>query len=339
MWIGLQRISWSAAILTALTGFALGAQTSSAEAYMERGDYRHAVEALDAQIRKDPAGDPEVYLMLAISLLNLDDKNGALEAAERGISQFPKSERLSSYYVSLVPAVVDSEEAEKRVGRALARNADSAVLKKSLGKALLARKAEDARTEGLLASAATAMPRDAEALYLYGKWACLHQKETLCASELAKSLAVTPPDNYAALVLVNGLLAVAQDRLGDANAADAAFAHAVSGYEKLDSPVPDVPYQYVKFLVNRGDVKKARQVNEEILKRNPSFAAAHLEQAKFLFHERHERAAIEESQLALKFAGDAAEARAVHIFLVKAYGAAGLASEARVHQGWVDANP
>ena len=136
------------------------------------------------------------------------------------------------------------------------------------------------------------------------------------------------------------MIGVAQDRLGKAEEARAAFERALTAYRRLEPPKPDVPYQYVKFLMDQGEGADAERVNAVILSRNPEFAPSHLEQAKFLFRARSREEAIAEAHLALERAtADRTQLRAIHSFLVKAYSSLGREKEAQTHQEWVDAHP
>src|SRR5258708_21797429 len=180
---GLAYIRTAAAAL--LFAMLLGAsetrsQVLVAEEFLQKGDYRSAIEILNRAVRDAPRGDPEVYLMLAISKLNLEDKTGAIQAAEQGLQLFPDSERIANYYTSLLPTVLASAQVVKRLEARLVDIPHSAILGKAFGKALLAQDKNDPRIESLLSSAATALPRDPEAQFLYGEWACLHQHEDVC---------------------------------------------------------------------------------------------------------------------------------------------------------------
>jgi predicted Zn-dependent protease len=103
--------------------------------------------------------------------------------------------------------------------------------------------------------------------------------------------------------------------------------------------VPDVPYQYVRFLIDRGESADAERVNAVILSRNPEFAPSHLEQAKFLFRAGKRDDGVQEALTALeRSTADRTQLRAIHSFLVKAYSSLGREKEAQKHQEWVDAH-
>lgn len=312
----------------------------AAEDHLRKGEYQKALEALDLAARMHPKQDAEIYVMMAVCRMNLDDGRGALEACEQGFLALPGNSRIESYCSALMPEVLSGDELRERLTAALAHNPDSGSLQKALGRALLDVRSDDPRTEQLLAGARKLLPRDAEAHFLYGKWACVHQKEAECVQALTTSLSLTKPGNYAAAVLVNGMIGVAQDRLDHPRAATLAFERALAAYEKLNPPVPEVPYQYVRFLITRSQHADAQRVNAVILRRNPQFAAAHLEKAQFLFRASRIQPALDEANLALKYSPpDKTQLRAIHSFLVKAYAAMSRPDDARVHQRWVEENP
>ena len=312
----------------------------AAEDFLQHGEYAKAAEALELVLRLRPKEDPELYIMLAVCRVNLKDRTAALNVCDQGLRAIPANARIENYCASLMSDTLTGAALIARLDAALATHPDSGILQKALGRALLDSRSADSRTGQLLANARKVLPGDAEAHFLYGQWACLRQQESACVQALNSALALTAPDNYVALVLINGMLGVARDRLSQPRLATAAFERALAAYGKLEPPVPEVPYQYVRFLLARSDLAAAQRVNKEILRRNPQFAPAHLEQAQFHFRAGRVEPAIEEANLALGYApADKTLLRAIHVFLVKAYSALGREAEAREHQQWVDSNP
>lgn len=339
---GSRRIKLLAAFLTALPLIAseVSGDVRAAEDLLGKGEYQKAIKTLNRALAHNPREEPEVYVMLAVAKLNMEDRLGALVSAEQGLKVFPDSARIANYYVELLPSVVTASEVAKNLEGMLRLQPNSAILRKALGKALMARNKDDTRLSGLLTGAAAALPQDAEAQYLLGKWACLHEQEQRCIALLQRSLDLSPPDNYAATLLLNGLKAAAYDRQGESVDARMAFEQAFAAYSKLNPPVADVPFQFAKFLIAAGDSGRASEVISEILRLNPEFGAAHLEIAKLLFQEgSHERAAAEANTALSLAAHDQAATRAVHVFLVKVNSAMGHEAEAEMHRRWVDANP
>jgi tetratricopeptide (TPR) repeat protein len=334
-------------VLAAWGVSAQGAQTSApdsnfpaAEAYLAKGDYAKAVEALELALRAGPKRDPELYMMLAVARLNLADRAGAVEACERGLEAFPGSARILGYYVNLLPEALPASEVLAKLERAWRQSPDSPLLQKALGKAFLGARIQDPRVGQWLASARKALPRDPEAQFLYGQWACVNEREAVCVDVLHQALALTPADNFTAHLLAEGLIAVAEDRLDHPENAKHAFDRALAANRKLNPPRPEVPYQYVKFLLGRNEHAAAARVVDEILSQSPSFAPAHLDRAKLLFRESQPERALDEAMLALKYSEpDKAQLRAIHSFLVKTCSTLGRDKEAQEHQDWVDANP
>lgn len=311
----------------------------AAEDFIQKGEYRKALEALELTVRLAPKRDPEVYVMMGVARLNLGDKIGAVDACEEGMRAFPDSARIEDYYAALLPQVVPAAAVHQRLEAAIQRSKRPGNLQKALGKALLDARSDDPKTARTLDAARRALPRDPEAHYLYGRWACLHQQEAVCVEALGRSLALTPAGNTAATLLVNGMLGVAHDRLGHPREAAEAFQRALAAYRKAEKPAPDVPYQFVRFLLGRSETARAKRVNGEILARNPDFAPSHLEQAQFLFREQKTAQAVEEANLALRLSPpDKVQLRSIHAFLVKAYAALGNETDAAVHQKWVEEN-
>jgi predicted Zn-dependent protease len=317
------------------------ANVLAGESYLRRGEFGKAAEALELALKVAPKSDAQVYVMLAVARLNMRDAEGAVRTCESGLEHFPASEWLSDLYISVLPRVLPPAEVIKRLEAQLARSPQSPLWQKAVGKAMIDARSEDARAGELLASARKARPSDPEAQFLYGQWACLHQKEAECVAALRKSLAMTPATNHAAHLLANGMIGVAEDRLNRPAQARAAFDSALKAYGAMQPPVPHVPYQYVRFLLSKSDDAAARKVNAEILRRNPEFAPARIEHARFLFSDGKAEEAAAEAEAALKGTApeDRTQLRGIHSFLVKAYAALGRDAEAEAHQKWVDENP
>jgi tetratricopeptide (TPR) repeat protein len=319
---------------------ALDPNVLAAENYMAKGDFRKALEALNLTIGVDPKTDPEVYVMLAVSYVNLDDSNSALDACEKGLAQFPKSRRIAGYYAALVQESLSPSEAAARLERMTGVSPNSPELQKALGRALLDRKTDDPRTAALLDAARKALPGDPEAHFLYGRWACLHQKEAACVQSLQRSLALGGSKNPQAALLTNGMIGLAEERLNRPARAKAAYRLAMEAYGKTDPPAPEVPFQYARFLAERSEYGDAKAVLSEILQRNPRFGPAHLEMAKALVRDGEKQKAAESAELALKFGPPEREhLRAAHAFLIKTYSALGREADAKPHRDWIEANP
>ncbi|MGI8565547.1 MAG: tetratricopeptide repeat protein, partial [Pyrinomonadaceae bacterium] len=114
-----------------------GAQDASkvraAESHIRHKDYAKAIEILEPFVQTHPRFDAEVYVMLAVSCVNLGEKEKAVAICERGLEVFPNSRRLEEFYVSLLQTVVNRAEAKARLEARLTQNPQSPVLMKSLG--------------------------------------------------------------------------------------------------------------------------------------------------------------------------------------------------------------
>lgn len=310
----------------------------AAEDYLGRGEYAKALEALELMARVKTPHDPEVFVMMAVARLNMDDQAGAVKACERGLDEFPASARLAEYYTALLADAPPGERAAA-FDKALSRWPRAAVIRKALGKALLDLRGEPARAGALLSQARSELPRDPEAHYLYGRWACIERKEALCVDALTQSLALTPPGNYAAIALASGTVGIAEDRLGQSAKARAAFERAQAAWRHLEPAPPEAAWPYVRFLLDQNDKTAARTVTAEILARSPAFAPALLEEARFLMSDGRREQAAERAEQALVNCGpDKAQERAIRSLLVRIYTALGREADARRHQEWVDAN-
>src|SRR5215469_11191367 len=63
----------------------------AARAYIAQGNLVKAAESLDRMLDGDPDAGSEPYLTLIDCRLKLDQKDKALEAAERGVKRYPTS--------------------------------------------------------------------------------------------------------------------------------------------------------------------------------------------------------------------------------------------------------
>ncbi|HVF28179.1 MAG TPA: tetratricopeptide repeat protein, partial [Pyrinomonadaceae bacterium] len=209
---------------------ARGAQEVSkvraAESHIRQKNYAKAIEILEPFVQTHPRFDAEVYVMLAVSRVNLGEKEKAVAACERGLEVFPNSRRLEEFYVSLLQTVANRAEIKERLEARLTQNPQSRVLMKSLGQILLDENPLNPRAEQLLMTAAAKSPQDAEAHYLYGQWACLNNKESLCLDALRKALALSPTNDLARMQ-IHTLMGIAEDKAGRHELAEAAFRNAL----------------------------------------------------------------------------------------------------------------
>jgi tetratricopeptide (TPR) repeat protein len=305
---------------------------------MKQKNFRKAIEALDLVVRFDPFCDPEVYMMLATCQLDLEEKNQAIETCERGIEAQPESIRLQRFYLDLLRSASPRQEMKVKLETGLRQRPGSTIYMKGLAEILLEENPLNPQIEPLLETATDALPRDPEAHYLYGQWACLNDRPELSIRELTKALALTP-NNDQARMQIYSYLGIAHDHLDRPGQADLAFRKALELNHKLASPNPGTSMQYVDFLLKRSRDNEAEELIDQILKWAPSFAPAHLERAKHLAKQKKYEEALAEGELALKYSGsDPTQLRAAHAFLAKTYFVIGRAEEAQFHQKWIESH-
>jgi tetratricopeptide (TPR) repeat protein len=99
-------------------------------------------------------------------------------------------------------------------------------------------------------------------------------------------------------------------------------------------------YRYVDFLLNKARNEEAQAVVGEILKANPSFGPAYLEQAKYLGKEGKWEEAVPLAERALRLSGmEKNQLRTAHMLLARGYFLLGREKEAMKHQTWIEQNP
>jgi tetratricopeptide (TPR) repeat protein len=312
----------------------------AAEDYLKKGNFQKAVDAVELALALDPKVDPEAYLMLAVARVNLKENQKALEVLETGLEQFSQAVRLERHYVSLLqkmgmPLPEVREKLELRMQKAPA----SLVFQKALGEVLMKENPLSRQAQQLLESAARAAPQDAEAHYLLGQWYFSNNKMEACRAEMQKSLQLIPAGNNSARLQIYLTLAGAENRLGRSAEAESAYKKGLEINRTLPSPNPTAAYLYVKFLNDHSRGVEIRPLVEEILKWDPGFGPARLEQARFLSKEGKLEAALDNALEGLKDPRNGPEdLRALHSFLAKTYFSLDRIEEARLHQDWLKAN-
>ncbi len=309
----------------------------SASALLDKGDYAGAASVLE-KTAAAKSRNPEIYLMLAVARLNLRSPDGAAQACDDGLKSAPGSSRLENYCAALFLQIVPKPDRAARLELALKTNSKSGPLQKALGKALLESSPEDPRVGTVLEGAASALPRDPDAHYSYGEWACMHQRTDTCIAEMRKALSLADASNYRARLGANTFIAMTEEGRGNLDAAARAYQAALDANRKLEHFNPDPAFLYAKFLQAKDDAAAGALV-EEILQRAPGFAPARFERAKALFRDGSpDKAAAEAEQALSESRGEKTELRAIHSFLVKAYSVLGREIDAAAHQAWVEAN-
>lgn len=306
----------------------------AAENYLRQHNYAKAVEALELLVGVEPRSDERVYVLLVTTHLQAGDSGKALAACRQALVIHPASRRLEELYLTALPPT----EAKTRLAEQIKTN-DSPTPRKALGRLLLRENPRDPQIEQLLSGAVRARPRDAEARYLYGQWACLNNRFDACLTELNKALALAP-DNNEARMQIHTLIGMAEEQRGRVAPAGVAFAEALRVNRRLSPPDPPAAFEYAKFLLNHARDEEAQRVVEQILAWSPNFGPARFERAKFLAKKGQLNEAAREAEAALRAPGtNPTRLRAVHAFLAKTYFALGRESETRKHEQIIQTPP
>ena len=305
---------------------------------MQRKEYRHAIDSLEKLVSSREWRDPEIYIMLSTCRLYVHEPQEAVAVCERALKACPDVPKLEKFYVSMLRAALTSKERAAKLMEKHREKPNSLIYTVGLAEALLAGDPSSPEIEPLLSSAAKSLPEDAETHYLYGRWACLNDRQDLAVRELTKALSLTT-DNIEAEMQIYLYLAIAYDHLGQASNADAAFRASMARNERLSQPQPGPAMEYVGFLERQEHESEAQNLVLRILKFAPSFGAAHLARARFLGREERVQEALAEGELALRYAGtDKEELRAAHAFLARTCGVLGRVEEAQSHRKWIESH-
>jgi tetratricopeptide (TPR) repeat protein len=281
-----------------------GAYLPVARAYMAQGEFEKAVESLEPMVDADRDAGSEPYLTLMECRLKLDQKEKAIEAAERGVKRYPAS----------------------------------GPLLKAAGALILQETPSSERAGELLERATKAMPQDPGAHYAYGLWALLNHREEIAIAAERRALALSPADDLLK-VQAQTFIGAAEDALKRPQRAEAAFRAALAVNRKLPNPNPSPALEFEMFLTRQSRQIEAQMLNDEILKFAPGFGPAHLERAKYLSAQGDLESALAEAKIALDQAGsDQKSLRAAHAFLARTCFALGRMDEAEVHQSWIESH-
>ena len=279
------------------------ANLPAARAYIAQGNFAKAAESLDQALAANPDAGSEPYLTLIDCRLKLDQKEKALEAAERGVKRYPVS----------------------------------GPLLKAAGALILQESSSSERAGELLERATKAMPQDPGAHYAYGLWALMNHREEIAIAAERRALALSPADDLKVQALT--FIGLGEDALKRPQRAEAAFRDALAANRKLPNPNPGAVLEFAMFLTRRSRQGEAQKLLDEILKFAPGFGPAHLERAKYLFAQGDLESALAEAKIALDQAGsDPKSLRAAHAFLARTCFALGRMDEAEVHQSWIESH-
>src|ERR1017187_428823 len=276
----------------------------AARAYIAQGSFAKAAESLDLVLAANPDAGSEPYLTLIDCRLKLDQKEKALEAAERGVKRYPVS----------------------------------GPLLKAAGALILQESSSSERAGELLERATKAMPQDPGAHYAYGLWALMNHREEIAIAAERRALALSPADDLLK-VQAQTFIGLGEDALKRPERAEAAFRAALAENRKLPNPNTSAALEFAMFLTRQSREGEAQKVIDEILKFAPGCGPAHLERAKYLSVQGDLESALAEAKIALEQAGsDPKSLRAAHAFLARTCFALGRMDEAEVHQSWIESH-
>lgn len=274
----------------------------AARDYIAQGNLGKAADTLDLALDANPDPGSEPYLTLIDCRLKLDQKEKALEAAERGIKRYP----------------------------------GSGPLLKAAGAILLQENSTSERAGELLERASQAIPQDPGAHYAYGLWALMNHREEIAIAEERKALALSPADDLKVQALT--FVGLGEDALKRPQRAEAAFRDALAANRKLPNPNPSAALEFAMFLIRQSRQGEAQKLLDEILNFAPRFGPAHLERAKYLSSQGDLESALAEAKIALEAGQDPKSLRAAHAFLARTCFALGRTDEAEAHQSWIESH-
>jgi len=335
------------------SGCLAGARPGEVEGMLSRGEFAQAAQMLERALAKGGSCDAETWLMLAVSYQNLGKGDRAFSACARGLKFFPKSERLQEYYGAVVVEGRSRAEALARLEEAVRAQPDAAPLRKTLGRLLFDPPTDDPKAGEHLAAAARLRPKDPEARYFHGLWACtkaaawadlagrrlpvVQESYELCLRELAQALTLTPPGNDQAVMQIHANIGSAEEALGRTDNARQAFRKALEANRRLSTPNPAVALEYARFLLRGSENAEAKAILNEILASDQRNAPARFERARVALDEGMTELAIEDARLALRDAQqDTALLRRIHSFLARTYHETGREDEADRHRRWFE---
>jgi tetratricopeptide (TPR) repeat protein len=302
----LSRAREHAILLIALPAIAADPATLAKwAADAQAGRCREVAPAMESALTTSPKSGPEAWGLLGQCYQQLKQPEAAVDALKRGSAQYPAN----------------------------------ATLLKVLGETQFSLNRQSADAGKSLAEAVRLAPRDPEAHHYYAQWAFINFRERVCVTEERAALRLPGlPD--LALLQMNTLLGLCQDKIEEPEAARAAFQAANRINARLPQYDPVAAYQYLQFLVRFGDDAEAQKLIDEILAKIPNFGPAYLERAKYLDRKQQPEKAIQEAEQALRSQGNDLNAeRAAHQILARNHFLLGHTTEADREREWIDAHP
>jgi tetratricopeptide (TPR) repeat protein len=302
------------------------------------GAYADALAALQPLLEGARPGPVQAFITAAGALRKLGRDDDALRLCERGMRAFPNSARLEAVYLAapMQTLVARIRERLKAVPSGAAGLPEMIQLGRNIVDSDSNRSAPLDAAESLLAQAVRFAPADAAAWYYYSRclFALSRMEDALAA--IGKGLNAAPGGEMRTLLETQRGLVEAN--LSHPERAEEAFRAAMDANRKLPVLLSEAAFQYFQFLSLQSRPREAQSVIDEILRHEPFFLPARLENAKWLAGEDQLERAIQEGELVIRNTEDKRMLRAAHIFLAKTCHRAGRTQDAGRHQAWIKAN-
>ncbi len=276
----------------------------AAQASARREDFLAAGESLDLISRAAASCSVEVLTKAANMYTQIRQREKGVSLLEQGLDRHPRS----------VAAL------------------------KQLGQALFQIQPRNPRAGAAFRRVVTLAKTDAEAHFLYGRWAWFNRLDA-CIQELETAVRLDPNNDEAAMQAYT-MIAMTHARQRRQKEADTAFQLALRHNSRMPALDPETAMEYVRFLDSNSRDDQAERLVDRILARAPEFGPAWLEKAKALARNDRNKEAAAGAELALRYAGeDREQLRAVHIFLARIYHALADEEKARAHEQWLRSHP
>jgi len=299
------------------------------------GDYAAAVETLRPLTDASPPGPVQAFITTATALRKLGRSEEARLLCERAMRTYPNSVRLELVYLAepMPLLVVRIKERLKAVPPGAVGLPEMIQLGRNIVDSDSARTAPLGAAENLLSQAVRFAPGNASAWYYYSRCLFALTRFDDARAAVQKGLSLARDDEMR--TLLHTQLGVVETNFLHFDRAGDAFRAAMEANRRLPSPLSESAFQYFEFLALQSRPQEAQAVIEEILRREPFFLPARLENAKYLASEDHLERAIQEGELVVRNTEDTRILRSAHIFLAKTCHHAGRAQEAARHQDWI----
>ncbi len=300
------------------------------------GDYAAAFDTLQPLVdRAAPPAPVEAFVIGTTALRKLARGREALMLCERGMRAYPNAIRLEQVYLDeAMPVLVTRiKERLKAVPPGAAGLPEMIQLGRNIVDSDSGRTAPLGAAENLLSQAVRFAPANAGAWYHYGR--CLFALGRLedARAAVEKGLAVAADGEMRTLLYTE--MGIVETNLSHFDRAEQAFRSAMEADRRLPAFVPEPAFEYFRFLSLQGRTRDAQAAIEEILRRQPYYLPARLENAKQLAEEDKLERAIEEGEFVIRNTEDPRLLRPAHLLLAKTCHRAGRAADAERHQAWI----